>query len=166
MPRGNIWRILGPGLPNTEQEPRRGKHTFQKVNSPQACVYRQSCWVCRACSACIPGHCSPCCLSYDFPSPTGLPAQKIPLSSPPCSYWLLLLLLNLSWSDFSESQFAPCEEGQTPFTGQWWLTNITRETGTDSAQCTAGTRHTLPSRLCNAHPQRQRGVFSEAQCLA
>lgn len=28
--------MLGPGLPNTEKEPEKGKHPFRKMNTPQA----------------------------------------------------------------------------------------------------------------------------------
>ena len=53
------------------------------------------CWWSRACSVCIPGHWSPCCLSNDFPPPMGLTAQNIPLSlSPSLTYHFFCYLIS------------------------------------------------------------------------
>lgn len=106
--QGNIWRMLGPGLPNRARAQERQTCFPESKHSSGLCLQTTRWSVLLVMLGFLSPRCQswrPCCPNYDFPLPKEFSAQSIPLFLSPLLL-LLFQLLNLSRSDFSVSVFS------------------------------------------------------------
>lgn len=111
--RGNIWRMLGPGLPNRARAQERQTCYPESKHSSGLCLQTTRWSVLLVMLGFLSPRCQswrPCCLNYDFPLPKEFSAEhtSFPLSLALTAFFSSLISLGV----ISQCQFSP-SEGRT-----------------------------------------------------